>query len=164
MRVARTFRIAQSSDSDHLTGLINAAFEVERPFIGADRIDHDGTLKYFNTGHFLLLEEENALVGCVYLEKRENRMYLGLLSIDPAQQGKGLGRKLVGAAEEFAVNAGCIAMDLRTISARTDIQPFYAHLGYVVTGTSPMPPEIPMAVASHFVHMSKSLQKAEGAQ
>jgi len=91
-------------------------------------------------------------------------MYLGLLSIDPSQQGKGLGRKLMAAAEEFAANAGCIAMDLRTISPRTDIQPFYAHLGYSVTGTSPMPPEIPMAVPSHFVHMSKSLQKAQGAR
>jgi len=89
-------------------------------------------------------------------------MYLGLLSIDPAQQGKGLGRKLMAAAEEFAVKKGCVAMDLRTISPRTDIQPFYAHLGYVVTGASPMPPEISMAVPSHFVHMSKSLQEVQG--
>ncbi len=91
-------------------------------------------------------------------------MYLGLLSVDPSQQGKGLGRKLMVAAEDFAINAGCIAMDLRTISPRTDIQPFYAHLGYSVTGTSPMPPEISMAVPSHFVHMSKPLLKAQGAR
>jgi len=112
-----------------------------------------------STGQFLLLDEVATLVGCVYLEKRADRMYLGLLCIVPAQQGKGLGRKLMDAAEEFAVNAGCVAIDLRTISPRTDIQPFYAHLGYAVTGTSPMPPEISMVVPSHFVHMSKSLQK-----
>src|SRR5207244_7387932 len=52
--------------------------------------------------------------------------------------------------------------DRRTISPRTVIQPFYAHLGYVVAGTSPMPAEIAMAVPSHFVHMSKSLQKVQG--
>lgn len=91
-------------------------------------------------------------------------MYLGLLSVDPVQQGKGLGRKLMDAAGEFAVNAGCVAMDLRTISPRSDIQPFYQHLGYVVTGTSPIPPEIPMAVPGDFVHMSKSLVKAQGAR
>ncbi|HXJ45732.1 MAG TPA: GNAT family N-acetyltransferase [Candidatus Dormibacteraeota bacterium] len=140
---------------------MNTAFEVERPFIGADRIDREGTLKYLSTGQFLLLEEVGTLVGCVYLEKRTDRMYLGLLCIDPVQQGKGLGRRLMDAAEEFAVNAGCVAIDLRTISPRTDIQPFYARLGYAVTGTSPMPPEISMAVPSHFVHMSKSLQKAQ---
>jgi GNAT superfamily N-acetyltransferase len=117
-----------------------------------------------STGQFLLLEESNTLLGCVYLEKRANRMYLGLLCIEPSRQRKGLGRKLMAAAEEFAMNAGCVAVDLRTISPRTDIQPFYAHFGYSVTGTSPMPPEIPMVVPSHFVHMSKSLQKAEGAE
>ena len=68
------------------------------------------------------------------------------------------------AAEEFAVNAGCVAMDLRTISQRNDIQPFYEHLGYVVTGTSPMPPEIPMVGPGGFVHMSKTLVKAQGAR
>ena len=135
---------------------------MERPFIGGDRIDREGTLKYLSTGQFLLLEEAGTLVGCVYLEKQNDRMYLGLLSIDPKQQGKGLGRKLMAAAEEFAVNAGCIAMDLRTISPRTDIQPFYAHFGYAVTGTSPMPAEVVMAVPSHFVHMSKPLQKTQG--
>jgi GNAT superfamily N-acetyltransferase len=91
-------------------------------------------------------------------------MYLGLLSIDPAQQGKGFGRKLMDAAEEFAVGAGCVAMDLRTISPRNDIQPFYRHLGYVVTATSPIPPDIPMTVPGEFVHMSKSLVKAQGAR
>lgn len=116
------------------------------------------------TGQFLLLEENDALIGCVYLEKRDERMYVGLLSVDPTKQGKGLGRKLMKAAEELAVNAGCVAMDLRTISQRNDIQPFYEHLGYIVTGTSPVPPEIPMAVPGDFIHMSKTLVKAKGAQ
>ena len=156
--------MAQNSDADALTKLINAAFEVERPFIGGDRIDREGTLKYLASGQFLLLEQENVLVGCVYLEKRENRMYLGLLSIDPKQQGKRLARKLMEAAEEFAGNSGCVAMDLRTISQRNDIQPFYKHLGYAVTGTSPIPSEISMAVPGEFVHMSKSLLKAQGAR
>lgn len=112
----------------------------------------------------MLLEEGNTLLGCVYLEKRGDRMYLGLLSVDPLQKGKGLGRKLMDAAEEFALNAGCVAVDLRTISQRSDIQPFYAHLGYAVTGTSPIPPEIPMTVPGNFVHMSKLLLKAQGAR
>ena len=121
-------------------------------------------LHNLRVGQFLLLEESNSIVGCVYLEKKSDRMYLGLLSIDPKQQGRGLGRKLMTTAEEFATNAGCISMDLRTISPREDIQPFYARLGYSVTGMSPIPQEIPMVVPAHFVHMSKSLLKAQGAQ
>jgi len=121
-------------------------------------------LNYLDTGQFLLLEEGGGLVGCVYLERRENRMYLGLLSIDPAQQGKGYGRKLMDAAEEFAIRGGCVAMDLRTISPRSDIQPFYERLGYTVTGTSPIPPDIPMTVPGDFVHMSKLLVTVQGAR
>jgi len=90
-------------------------------------------------------------------------MYLGLLSIDPSQQGNGLGRKLIDAAEKFAAEAGCVAIDLRTISQRDDIQPFYEHFGYVVTGTSPIPPEIPMASRGNFIHMTKSLKRAKEA-
>lgn len=88
-------------------------------------------------------------------------MYLGLLSVDPAQHGKGLGRKLMDAAEKIAINAGCVAMDLRTISQRHDIQPFYKHFGYAITGTSPIPPDIPMTVPGNFVHMSKPLVSLE---
>src|SRR5215468_5202291 len=102
--------MAQNSDAHALTRLINAAFEVERLFIAGDRIDRNGALKYLSTGQFLLLEEANALVGCVYLEKHDDHMYLGLLSIDPVLQGNGLGRRLMDAAEEFAINAGCVAM------------------------------------------------------
>ncbi len=122
---------------------------VERPFIGGDRVDREGVLQYLGTGQFLLLEESNALVGCVYLEK---------------QQGKGLGRKLMAEAEEYARNSGCLAMDLRTISPRTDIQPFYEHLGYTVTGISPTPADAVMKVPARFIHMSKPLQKARSAR
>ncbi len=114
--------------------LINEAFAVERPFIEGDRVDRVGVLQYMCAGKFLLLEEANSLVGCVYLEKRGDRMYLGLLSVAAPRQGKGLGRKLMDAAEEFAVREGCIAMDLRVISTRTDIQQFYERFGYSVVG------------------------------
>jgi hypothetical protein len=38
------------------------------------------------TGTFLLLEDGPATLGCVYVEKRGDRGYLGLLSIDPELQ------------------------------------------------------------------------------
>src|SRR5262249_23826170 len=84
---AQTFRLAKDSDAEALTNLINAAFEIERPLIGRDRIDRAGTLQYLDSGQFLLLEEGDALIGCVYLEKRADRMYLGLLIVDPTHHG-----------------------------------------------------------------------------
>lgn len=116
------------------------------------------------TGSLLVHEENHTLIGCVYVEKRGERAYLGLLSVLPSQQGTGLGKKLSAAAEEFAVKAGCIAMDLRIISARSEVmRPFYERLGYSVTGTSPLPDSVELKMPCHFIHMSKSLAPKEAA-
>ena len=115
-------------------------------------------LAYLRSGKFLICEENGKPVGCVYVEQRGDRAYLGLLSVAPSKQGTGLGRKLTAAAEEFASKANCSAMDLRIISARSEaMQPFYEHLGYAVTGTSPPPDSDGLKMPYHFIHMSKPL-------
>jgi len=80
-----------------------------------------------------------------------------LLGVDPLRQGTGLGRKLMNAAENYFREAGCCAVDLRVISARTPLPSFYRHLGYVETGTAPFAPDIPLKVPCHYICMSKSL-------
>jgi GNAT superfamily N-acetyltransferase len=130
--------------------------------IDGDRVDREAVLHNLRAGNFLVHEENGFLIGCVYLEQRSDRAYLGLLSVAPSRQGTGLGRKLVAAAEEFASKAGCNAMDLRIISARSEVmQAFYEHLGYVVTGTSPMPESMELKMPCYFIHMSKSLAPRE---
>jgi GNAT superfamily N-acetyltransferase len=108
-------------------------------------------------GKFLLAEDSAGLAGCVYVELRGDRGYLGLLGVDPPRQGTGLGRKLMDAAENYFRQTGCRAVDLRVISGRAPLPAFYRHLGYVETGTSQIPPEVPLKVPCHFIHMSKSL-------
>jgi len=141
--------------------LINEAFLAERPFIEGDRVDRAGVLKYLDTGKFLLLEQNGALAGCVYVERRGDRMYLGLLSVAGAEQGKGLGSKLMDAAEKFAANEGCVAMDLRVISERSDLRPFYERLGYSAIATEAVAASIPVKVPFQFVVMSKPLVSRE---
>jgi len=94
-------RIAKISDAEAITRLINQAFLVEKFFIDGDRIDLGQVRALFQKGVFLLAEEEGAtLAGCVYIEARGDRSYLGLLSIAPSRQRSGLGSKLVTAAED----------------------------------------------------------------
>jgi len=150
-----SFRLALSEDVPGLVELINAAFRVEQPFIEGERIDAAGVRAYMEKGKFLLAEDSGGLAGCVYVELRGDRGYLGLLGVDPQRQGTGLGRKLVDAAETYFRKAGCHTVDLRVISARTPLPAFYQHLGYAETGTSQIPPEIPLKVPCHFIHMSK---------
>ena len=154
---AARLRMAEPADADALARLINAAFRVEQPFIEGDRIDSDGVRVYMEKGKFLLAKDSAGLAACVYVELHADRGYLGLLGVDPPRQGTGLGRKLMNAAENYFREAGCCAVDLRVISARTPLPSFYRHLGYVETGTAPFAPDIPLKVPCHYICMSKSL-------
>jgi len=151
------FRPADLGDVDPLVRLINSAFLVEQPFIEGDRIDPEGIRSYIAKGKFLLAEDSAGLAGCVYVELRGNRGYLGLLGVDPPRQGTGLGRKLMNAAENFFREAGCQAIDLRVISARAPLPAFYRHLGYRETGTAPFASDVPAKVPCHYILMSKRL-------
>ncbi len=154
------FRIrgADTRDVDALVRLINAAFRVELPYIEGDRVDAAGVRSYVAKGKFLLAEDSSGLAGCVYVELRGNRGYLGLLGVDPSRQGIGLGRKLMDAAENFFRQADCVAVDLRVISARTPLPAFYRHLGYHESGTAPFAPDVPVKVPCHYILMSKTIR------
>jgi len=152
------FREASLADADPLVRLINAAFRVELPFIEGDRIDAEGVRSYMAKGKFLIAEDAAGLTGCVYVEIRGNRGYLGLLGVDPPRQGTGLGRKLMDAAEHYFRDAGCNSIDLRIVSARTPLPAFYGHLGYLQAGTAPFAPDVPVKVPCHYILMSKSIR------
>jgi GNAT superfamily N-acetyltransferase len=145
--------------------LINAAFVVERVAFDGDRIDLEGVQLLLSKGTFLIAEPTDASsslapdpVGCVYLEPQGASCYLGLLSVAPQMQGCGIGRRLALAAEDFARQAGCAAIDLRIISPRAqDLLPLYARLGYIETGTSPIPDEAQPKIPCHYIAMTKSL-------
>jgi len=151
------FRVASLADVEALARVINGAFRVEQPFIEGDRINPDGVRAYMEKGKFLLAEDAAGLAGCVYVELRGDRGYLGLLGVDPSRQGTGLGRKLMAAAQDFFRQAGCVAVDLRVVSARTSLPSFYRHLGYLETGTAPFAPDVPAKVPCHYILMSKTL-------
>jgi len=85
-----------------------------------------------SSGTFLVAEDSDALAGCVYIETRGDRSYLGLLSVQPARQGTGLGRRLVAAAEDFARGVGFPGYgSARHQRARRGLLPFYRRMGYV---------------------------------
>lgn len=150
-----SFRMASLADAEPLARLINSAFRVELPFIDGDRIDAEGVRSYMAKGRFLVADDIAGLAGCVYVELRGDRGYLGLLSADPPRQGTGLGRRLMDAAERYFREAGCRAIDLRIVSARTPLPAFYRHLGYFETGTAPFAPDVPVKVPCHYILMSK---------
>ncbi len=152
-----SIRTTSGGDIPALVRLINAAFLVEQFVFDGDRINAQETQAFMETGQFLVAEDADGFAGCVYLEIRKDRGYLGLLAVDPPRQGTGLGRKLVAAAEDFFRAARCSAVDLRVISQRTPLPLFYRRLGYVEVGTAPFSPSLHAKVPGHYIVMSKSL-------
>jgi GNAT superfamily N-acetyltransferase len=154
---APRIRIAAAADIEPLARLINTAFVVEQPFIEGERIDPAGVREYMEKGKFLVAEDAAELAGCVYVELRRERGYLGLLGVAPERQATGLGRKLMDAAENYFRAARCRAIDLRIISPRTQLPAFYEHMGYTQMGSAPFATDVPMKVPCHYILMSKAL-------
>jgi GNAT superfamily N-acetyltransferase len=83
-----------------------------------------------------------------------------MLSVDPSQQGSGLGRALVEAAEDHCRASGCTVMDIDVVNLREELPAFYARLGYVETGTAPFPDPQKLKMPAHFILYSKPLAVA----
>jgi GNAT superfamily N-acetyltransferase len=151
-------RVAAAGDAEAIAALVSAAFRVERFFIDGDRIDAQEVLTLLEKGIFLLAPGANGgLAACVYLEVQGERGYFGLLSVDPALQGAGLGRGLVVAAEDHCRAAGCKVMEIRVVNIREQLPPYYRRLGYVESGAEPFPTDKPTKRPCHFLKMSKLL-------
>src|SRR5262249_15002811 len=84
------------------------------------------------------------------------RGYFGMLSVDPARQKEGLGRRLVEIAEQRCRDAGCRIMELHAVNLRPELLPYYRRLGYVESGTAPFTSER-LKQPAHFIIMEKPL-------
>jgi predicted N-acetyltransferase YhbS len=155
---ALPIRIASPGDAAKITAVINAAFRIaEGFFIDGNRITQAEVEQLLTKGAFLLAEDGEKLNGCVYVEMRGERSYLGLLSVDPDYQQGGLGSFLMLEAERFCRERGSRFMDILIVHLREELPAFYQKRGYIQNGTSPFPEDVPTKVPCHFINMSKPL-------
>jgi len=151
-------RVAELQDAEAIVSVINAAFRhAENFFIDRDRVDLEAVRELLRKGKFLVAENGGSLEGCVYVELRGDRSYLGLLAVNPQLQKAGLGSALMTAAEDYCAKAGSRFMDLQIVNLRQENHAFYRRRGYIETGTAPFPPDLNPKLPCHFVKMSKPL-------
>jgi ribosomal protein S18 acetylase RimI-like enzyme len=93
--------------------------------------------------HLLLYceAEDGPPLGSVWLEPAAaGAWYLGLLTIHPSLQDRGLGRDLLAAAEAFAREHGAVRMRMTVLNVRGALIAWYERRGYRRTGeTQPFP-------------------------
>jgi GNAT superfamily N-acetyltransferase len=155
----RTIRDATAADATLVTRIVNRAYEIERVFIDGDRTSPEEVVGYLDGGRFLILEEDNEPVGCVYVEVSGDRGYFGMLAVLPDFQGGGRGRALVDAVEDACRAAGCSVVDLHVVDLRDELHAFYRRLGYTLRGEKPWS-EPRLKRPARFIVYSKSLRPA----
>ncbi|NNV55629.1 GNAT family N-acetyltransferase [Limnovirga soli] len=139
--------VATNSDIPQIVSLVNSAFRGDTSkkgwtteadlLIGPQRTDEASVLEMFLKPDAVILkhtEPDGSISGCVYLEKQENRIYLGMLTVSPEIQAKGIGKLLMEAAETHAQAMGCNAIIMTVISVRTELIAWYERKGYYDTG------------------------------
>jgi GNAT superfamily N-acetyltransferase len=87
---------------------------------------------------FLAFQGER-LVGCVALDDRGDRLYLGKLAVEPDFQGRGISRRLLDAAEQFACAQSRQMIELQTRVELTGNHKTFARLGFVETARTAHP-------------------------
>jgi ribosomal protein S18 acetylase RimI-like enzyme len=130
------------SDIPQLLRLINSAYRGEDAKKGwtheADLIDgtmrtDEASLKELiqKPGSVILKYEQNEKVsGCVFLQKKGERLYLGMLSVSPEIQAQGIGKKLLKAADDLAKKNNCNTIEMTVISVRHELIAWYERNGY----------------------------------
>ena len=117
---------------------------IQRAFDGMDgRIDPPSSMHRLTPEKLALKAQQETcflahdghrITGCVFCDARRDVLYVGKLAVDPAHQGKGIGRALMARAEAKARSLGLAALELQTRIELAENYCVFMNLGFVKTG------------------------------
>lgn len=152
-------RAAGTDDAEVLARLVNTAYEVEQFFVDGDRTNAEDIRAEMTHGTFLVAASPDGhLDGCVYVSARDATGYFGMLAVAPDAQRRGLGRRLIAAAEDWLRAAPRDVVHILVVNLREDLIAFYERLGYMRIGTEPYVHR-PVKQPCWFVRMEKRLKR-----
>ncbi len=143
---ALSLRPALEADCASLASFVNAGYRgetsragwtTEADLLGGQRVDADGLRDAIGKqgSVVLLYEPAGEIAACVALERRAADCHLGMLTVRPARQSTGLGRRVLAAAERYAQDKfGATCMSMSVIVQRTELIAWYERRGYRRTG------------------------------
>jgi ribosomal protein S18 acetylase RimI-like enzyme len=141
-----TISAATTSDVPQLVQLVNSAYRgdtskqgwtTEADLLDGIRIDENSLTDLIKRPAACLLKctnEQEGILGCVYLHHNQHEMYLGMLTVSPEKQASGIGKQLLKASEEYAQQHGCKAITMTVISVRDELIAWYERRGFKRTG------------------------------
>jgi len=142
MTTALTISPASTADIPALVALVNSAYRgesskkgwtTEADLLDGQRTDPASMENELNKPGSVILkcaDSSGRLLGCVYLERQNNFLYLGMLTVLPEMQGAGIGKQLLQASERYATEHGFSSIRMTVISIRRELIDWYERQGY----------------------------------
>jgi GNAT superfamily N-acetyltransferase len=126
---------------EDLVSLVNRAYAVGEAGLwveGATRTEREEIADAIRSGGMLAATLEGSVVGCAYVHPLEpGAADVGLLAVALERWGSGVGRELVGSAEELMRLRGATTMQLELLVPKEWVHPekvrlraWYTRLGY----------------------------------
>jgi GNAT superfamily N-acetyltransferase len=134
-------RMATADDVDEVVALVQSAYRgkasragwtTEADLLDGQRTDPDEVRSVIP--HLLLAHDDGELMGCCVLETRDDHGYFGMFAVRPRLQSRGVGSRLLEAAENRAREAGLTRVEMTVLAIRSELIAFYLRRGYVDTG------------------------------
>ncbi len=136
---------ASAEDVPVLNRLVNSAYRgessrkgwaTEADLIDGTRIDEAAMLDLIRDKNTTILKyvENNEILGCVELRIENESLYLGMLTVNPDLQAKGIGKILMTAGEDFGRRNNCKKVKMTVVSVRDKLIAWYERHGYSLTG------------------------------
>lgn len=136
---------AEVTDAQDLAILVNSAYRgdssrqgwtTEADFLDGSRTDAAAIEEIIRRPDHWIMKyiEAGQLFGCVELHKDGEKLYLGMLTVRPHLQGKGIGKNMLLGAEAEARKLKCRSIYMTVISIRKELIDWYVRHGYAETG------------------------------
>ncbi|ANE50103.1 GNAT family N-acetyltransferase [Flavisolibacter tropicus] len=138
---------ATTDDIPNLVRLVNSAYRGDSAkkgwtheadlISGTERIDVASIKQMLKKPSSVILkctDDTNTIVGCVYLDKQADKLYLGMLTVSPDIQARGIGKRLLQAADEYAQQNQLHHIIMTVINVRKELIDWYNRNGYTDTG------------------------------
>lgn len=168
------YRSATVVDIPLVVSLVNAAYRgeiskmgwtTEAEILGGQRTDADEIARLIAAEDSLILLCVSAgeAIGTAHLKKLEAGAYLGMFTIKPGLQGRGIGSLFLQAAEQEAHKRWrADALTMSVITVRRELIAYYERRGYRRTGkVEPFPRDprfgIPKVEGLEFEYLEKAL-------
>jgi ribosomal protein S18 acetylase RimI-like enzyme len=136
---------ATIEDASAIARLVNSSYRgesskqgwtTEADLLNGTRTDADAISTLLQAADTTILKyvEASEIKGCVELKTVDGGLYLGMLTVRPDLQARGIGKILLGASEEHARMKGCRKITMTVITARPELIAWYVRHGYIDTG------------------------------